>query len=80
MPYIKKINRARLLPHVAPTTPGELNFVITTLAREYLKRRGTSYKTINEIVGAMECAKLEFARRVVAGYEDSKIETNGDVY
>lgn len=31
-------------------------------------------------LGAVECAKLEFMRRVVAPYEDGKILANGDVY
>ena len=30
--------------------------------------------------GALECAKLEFYRRVVSKYEDQKILDNGDVY
>lgn len=30
--------------------------------------------------GAIECAKLEFVRRVVSPYEDQKILENGDVY
>lgn len=31
-------------------------------------------------VGAIECAKMEFARRVIFPYEDRKISENGDVY
>jgi len=31
-------------------------------------------------LGAIECAKLEFIRRVVSPYEDAKIVANGDVY
>ena len=36
--------------------------------------------TIGDVVNAMECAKLEFYRRVAAPYEDTKIKENGDVY
>ena len=41
---------------------------------------GKSYSVMNEIVGALECAKLEMYRRIYAPYEDEKIEANGDVY
>jgi len=32
-----------------------------------------------DVLGALECAKLEFYRRLVAVYEDVKIRENGDV-
>lgn len=36
--------------------------------------------TYTEKVGVIECAVLEFYRRVVAPYEDEAIKRNGDVY
>jgi len=42
--------------------------------------QGPSYQTINDIIGALEGAKMEFYRRVVVPYEDKKIKDNGDVY
>lgn len=33
-----------------------------------------------DALGALECCKLEFYRRVAVPYEDGKIKTNGDVY
>lgn len=45
----------------------------------YLERHGRSYNTLSDVVKAMECAKLEFVRRHLAPYEDSKILQNGDV-
>jgi hypothetical protein len=81
MPYIKKSDRSEILSGARPpATPGELNFRITAVALDYLARRGTSYTTFNEVVGALECAKLEMYRRMVAPYEDRKIAENGDVY
>lgn len=59
---------------------GELNFVLTTIIRDYFERNGGRYQQINDIVGALEGAKLEFYRRVAAPYEDTKIVENGDVY
>lgn len=81
MPYIKKDRRVELQsPSDQAKTPGELNYQITMLCRAYLQRAGLSYLIINDIVGALEGAKLEFYRRVAAPYEDTKIAENGDVY
>jgi hypothetical protein len=33
-----------------------------------------------DVVGALECAKLELYRRLAAPYEDQKIKLNGDAY
>lgn len=79
MPYIKKDRRENISEYVLYNS-GELNYVITLVIREYLKERGESYQTINDILGALEGAKLEFARRIVYPYEDKKIQENGDVY
>ena len=35
---------------------------------------------INELVGVLECAKIELYRRIAAPYEDDKSRINGDVY
>lgn len=59
---------------------GELNYLMTQLARLYLIRHGTSYNTLSDVVKAFECAKLEFYARMARPYEDRKIEENGDVY
>jgi hypothetical protein len=79
MPYIDKSRRARFNSRAdVPRTPGELNYVITKTIMEYYN--GGGYQQINDILGALEGAKLEFYRRVAAPYEDTKIEENGDVY
>lgn len=82
MPYINPKDRAMLEPNIKTyaETAGELNFQITRLITEYLEHRGLNYQTCNDIVGALDGAKVEFQRRVVAPYEDKKIEQNGDVY
>ena len=82
MPYIKQEDRVRfknLLNDDVPSNAGELNYVFTIIANDYFKRVGR-YQAINDIVGALEGAKLEFYRRVAAPYEDTKIRENGDVY
>jgi len=81
MPYIKPADRERLtLPALAIETPGELNYLVTSLALQYVRRHGTSYATMNAVTGALECAKSEFYRRVCAPYEDAKIAENGEVF
>ena len=80
MPYIEQSGR-ELLKEDDPLTVGELNYAISKLCDDYLARNGgTRYAGINDIVGVLECAKLEFYRRLAAPYEDKKMEENGDVY
>lgn len=74
MPYVK--NRYFGLPG----NSGELNYCITQLVWAYCKDQDLSYRVINDVMGALEGAKLEFYRRVAAPYEDTKITENGDVY
>lgn len=79
MPYIKPADRSNVAIR-GPLTAGELNYAITMLLTQYLKRHGRSYATCNEIVGAIECAKTEFYRRIIAPLEEIKILEHGDVY
>lgn len=76
MPYIVQHERSE--PGLQ--NPGKLNFEITALISAYMREHGLRYQTINDIVGALEGAKLEFYRRIAAPYEDTKIAANGDVY
>lgn len=81
MPYIERELRDHFRPHCpAPQTAGELNFQITCIIMQYINARGIRYSHINDVLGALEGAKLEFYRRVASPYESKKIEENGDVY
>lgn len=80
MPYIKAEDRYALKMGDAAVTPGQLNYLITKLIESYIITNGANYSIFNDIVGAVEGAKLEFYRRIVAPYEDKKREENGDVY
>lgn len=82
MPYIKQVDRIEIdermgLPVIR--TSGELNYAFTRLAHEYWRDNGANYQAFNDIIGALEGAKLELYRRKVAPYEDKKIAENGDV-
>jgi hypothetical protein len=80
MPYITVDRREALTHGDALENAGELNYIFTTEILGYIIKHGKSYQTFNDILGALEGAKQEFYRRVVAPYEDEKIKQNGDVY
>ena len=86
MPYIDPKLRDHLHPEdrrmipMDATSPGELNFQVTKLIDDYMVRYGLNYGTVNEVIGVLECAKLEMYARVARPYENSKIRSNGDVY
>jgi hypothetical protein len=80
VPYITQHRRQALAKSPVPESVGELNYCFTAFIRRYIKRKQLSYQTINDVLGALEGAKLEFVRRIANDYEDSKIQSNGDVY
>ena len=55
---------------------GVMNYVITYLLKGLYPPKYFNY---NRAIGMLECVKQEFYRRMVAPYEDTKIEENGDV-
>lgn len=81
MPYIHEDRRDPLISgRDVPWTAGELNFVLTRIATEYLDRGLYTYTRMNEIIGVLEAMKLEFYRRIVGPFETRKCAENGDVY
>jgi hypothetical protein len=84
MPYILKEQRTKFDGFAenignAAENPGDLNYAITVIIQTYMKKKGVRYENFNAVVGMLECAKLEFYRKLVAEYEDLKAEQNGDV-
>lgn len=94
MPYIKQEDRVKLkeiaddlcfelnelsigsdFGHKA----GNLNYFISTVINNLLMDN-RSYARINELIGALECAKLEIYRKLAAPYEDQKASSNGEVF
>lgn len=81
MPYITKDRQRAICMDGSPVdNAGELNFCLTAIIKDYVERKGLSYQSINDVKGALQGALAEFDRRVVAPYEDQKIQDNGDVY
>jgi len=80
MPYIDKRTRSYLNTSMDMNGPGELNYMLTKICKLYIEKFGESYKTYNDVVGALESCKLELYRRKVVPYEEMKMKQNGDVY
>tara|TARA_R110000824_G_scaffold5793_7_gene26660 strand:+ start:8168 stop:8449 length:282 start_codon:yes stop_codon:yes gene_type:complete len=89
MPYIEKKDRLTLDYSIESLAiristydeiAGRFNYSISRMIDIILGQRGLNYANVNEIVGALECIKLELYRRIASPYEDKKIEENGDVY
>lgn len=59
---------------------GELNFIVSTFIANYIRANGLKYANVNEMIGALECAKMELNRVIIGPYEDIKIAENGGVY
>ena len=84
MPYIKQTERQKFKKLIDEFTdnfigePGELNYVITMLCKATLGKH-PHYSDFNQVIGVLECAKLELYRRLAAPYEDLKVQENGDV-
>ena len=87
MPYIKTEKRVKYdkalheLVGILKSLPqeevdGELNYVVTKILKGVYPLK---YYHLNKAIGALECIKLEFYRRVAAPYEDVKIKESGDV-
>jgi len=85
MPYIKKDRRKVFAAAITDImekgigSAGELNYLVSMFCKIYGRSKKFNYQVINDIIGALEGAKHEYVRRVVNGYEDGKIQENGDI-
>ena len=93
MPYIPREDRPAydglidqlveiLAAQPADRRKGHANYVITQLIRKAWgvhAASGESYSNYADVIGTLECAKLELYRRWVADYEDKAIAKNGDL-
>lgn len=84
MPYIKEEDRRKFYGPIrlmvdAIENDGELNYCISRIIHQLLEKRGKNYQNMNNIIGAIECAKMEFIRTIISPYEDIKKSENGNV-
>ncbi len=87
MPYILETDREVIEQDLidvgldwTPDNAGELNFVVSTFIANYIRANGLKDANVNEMIGALECAKMELNRVIIGPYEDIKIRENGPVY
>jgi hypothetical protein len=87
MPYITMDQRLEIDNEIQsmglswfPQNAGELNYLVSRFIANYLEENGLKYANCNEMIGALECAKLELYRVMIGPYEDEKIAENGGVY
>ena len=78
MPYIPRSQKENSDEGIYKDV-GSLNYSIHQLISEYISQKKDSYQTYNDIIGALECAKMELYRRLISDYENKKILLNGDV-
>lgn len=84
MPYITQESREELDNNIESLAnlirdEGEINYAITRILCIACGISEPRYSKINKAIGVLECAKLEFYRRL-SNYEQLKIEENGDLY
>jgi hypothetical protein len=89
MPYIVKEKRTTLDPAVERLADafreldddgnfaGNLNYVISRLLKTLYP--AANYRRFNDMIGALECCKLELYRKRIAPYEELKEAENGPV-
>ena len=95
MPYIKQERRdmydeyiRKLVETVhqkadVAETPGDTNYIITSLILGIIKRRfhgNIRYWMLAAATGVLENVKQEMYRKMFAPYEDEKAAENGDLY
>ena len=82
MPYVPQDQRVvsnNEIKDINLDKAGNLNYIITKLCHLYMKKHGMRYQYFNDVIGALEGAKLELYRRFAGPYEDKAILKNGDV-
>lgn len=79
MPYVTRAERLNVSACNIMTTPGQLNYGIHKMIEAYFRQNPRSYTSYNDVIGVLECVKLELYRRLVGPYEDTKIVENGDI-
>lgn len=89
MPYIVQERRQELDRKLKELfeenlTVGELNYIFSRIIKNLLDKKKHlkqfSYQLCNDIIGVLECAKIEFYTRVVTPYEDIKRKENGTLF
>jgi len=82
MPYVKQERRSDLnkvvvsMSEASVKADGDLNYILYRFCKYHVTPSYNSYKNF---LGELKEAAEEIRRRLLAPYEDKKIEENGDV-
>ena len=82
MPYISPEKRSDMnkvveaMKVVGVKADGDLNYILFKYCKETVP---SSYNSIKNFLGELDECRAEIRRRLLAPYEDMKIEQNGDV-
>jgi len=82
MPYIKPERRiwldrvVQFLKTIDIKADGDLNYILYKYCKYYIK---PSYNNYKNYLGELQRAITEIERRILAPYEDEKIQENGDI-
>ena len=89
MPFIDQASRALYAPAIkaiveripddARHGKGDLTYVITEILHQYFGEK-LRYTDHADIIGVLECAKLEFYVGRTHAYEQKKLQEHGDIY
>jgi len=79
MPYIDKLHRG-FVARGNIRTVGDLTYALQQVVSDYLTTKGLSYQSLAEVLGALEGLKFDVYRRLLAPYEQTKQEQNGEVW
>lgn len=66
-------------PDEPPLCAGDLNYLLTAICHEYIRAKGMSYQTFNDIMGVLKGVDAELYRTVIGPYEEVKRIQNGRV-
>ena len=82
MPYVKQTRRGfldevvRQMAYESIVADGDLNYILFAYCKRHIS---PSYNNYKNFCGELRQCATEIERRLLAPYEDTKIEENGDV-
>lgn len=83
MPFLSPMQKAEVNEKMKEgrcLNEGELTYVLTKLIVTNWHSGEGNYAALCQIIGALECTKMQFFKEIVVPYEEKKKQLNGDVY
>ena len=87
MPYISQSRRDEIDAELraqgslwTPGNAGDLNYLVSFATANFITKNGLPADDIIEMIGALECCKMELYRVLSGSHEDTRIAENGRVH